>query len=74
MIITNHLVQTKGFKQVERKGLKQVERKELKEGFMVTHQIKSTTWVNQSSHSKWVSRMILESDHFSLCVGACRLL
>ena len=33
---------------VERKEVKQVERKELKEGFMVTHQVKSITWINQT--------------------------
>jgi hypothetical protein len=32
---------------VERKVLKQVERKELKEGFMIAHQIKSITWIDQ---------------------------
>jgi hypothetical protein len=37
---------------VERKGLKQVERKGLKEGFKVTHQIKSITWINQQCHFK----------------------
>jgi signal-transduction protein with cAMP-binding, CBS, and nucleotidyltransferase domain len=35
---------------IERKGLNQVERKGLKEGFKVTHQIKSITWINQSSY------------------------
>jgi signal-transduction protein with cAMP-binding, CBS, and nucleotidyltransferase domain len=44
LTIENHLV--------ERKGLKQVERKELKEGFKVTHQIKSITWINQEIHFK----------------------
>ena len=29
-----------------------VERKGLKEGFIVTHQIKSITWVNQQIHFK----------------------
>jgi hypothetical protein len=37
---------------VERKGLKQVEIKRLKEGLKVTHQIKSISWINQSSHFK----------------------
>ena len=36
----------------ERKGLKQLERKGLKEGFKVIDQVKSTTWINQSSHFK----------------------
>jgi hypothetical protein len=44
VIIRDHLVEIKGLKQVEIKGLK--------EGFKVTHQIKSITWVNQSSHFK----------------------
>ena len=39
MTIGDHLV--------ERKELKQVEREGLKEGFMVTHHIKSITWINQ---------------------------
>ena len=42
MTIGNHLV--------ERKGLKQVEIRGLKEGFIVTHQIKSVTWINQQIH------------------------
>ena len=33
----------------ERKGLKQLERKGIKEGFKVIHQVKSITWINQSS-------------------------
>ena len=44
MTIGNHLVETK--------GLKQVERKVLKEGIKVTHQVKSITWINQSSYFK----------------------
>jgi hypothetical protein len=44
VIIKNHLV--------ERKELEQVERKGLKEGTKVTHQVKSITWINQSSHFK----------------------
>ena len=44
---------------VERKWLKQVERKGLKEWIKVTHQVKSITWINQSSYFKWVSRMVL---------------
>jgi hypothetical protein len=44
LTIENHLV--------ERKGLKQVERKGPKEGFKVTHQIKSITWINQQIHFK----------------------
>ena len=51
MTIGNHLV--------ERKWLKQVERKCLKDGFKVIHQVKSVTWISQSSHFKWVSRMVL---------------
>ena len=43
MTIGNYLVERKGLKQVERKGL---------EGIMVTHQVKSITWINQSSHFK----------------------
>ena len=64
--IENHLVKRKGLKQVERKGLK--------ERFMVIYQIKSFTWINQSRHFKWVSRMVLWRGHFSLCVGACHFL
>jgi hypothetical protein len=37
---------------IERKGLKQVEIKGLKEGIKVTYQVKSITWINQSSHFK----------------------
>ena len=59
MTIGNHLVERKGLKQEERKGLKQEERKGLKEGIKVTHQVKSITWINQSSHFKLVSRMVL---------------
>ena len=44
MIIGDHLV--------ERKELKQEERKGLKEGIKATHQIKSITWINQSSYFK----------------------
>ena len=44
MTIENHLV--------ERKRLKQVETKGLKEGINVTHQVKSITWINQSSYFK----------------------
>ena len=58
---------------VERKGLKQVERKGLKEGIKVTHQVKSITWINQSSYFKWVSRMILGERSLLPSVGACRL-
>ena len=36
----------------ERKRLKQLERKGLKEGFKVIHQVKSITWINQSSYFK----------------------
>jgi hypothetical protein len=43
-IIEDHLVERKGLKQVERKGLKEI--------FMVTHQIKSITWINQQIHFK----------------------
>jgi hypothetical protein len=39
-MIGDHLVERKGFKQVERKGLK--------ERFKVAHQIKSITWINQT--------------------------
>ena len=35
-----------------KKGFKQVERKGLKEGINVTHQVKSITWINQSSYFK----------------------
>ena len=58
---------------VERKGLKQVERKGLKEGIKVIHQVKSITWINQSSHFKWVSRMVLGEISLLPSVGACRL-
>ena len=37
---------------VERKELKQVERKIIKEGIKVTYQVKSITWINQSSYFK----------------------
>jgi hypothetical protein len=37
---------------VERKGLKQVKTKELKKVFMVNHQVKSITWINQSRYFK----------------------
>ena len=63
--IGNHLVETNGLKQVERKGLK--------EGIEVTHQVKSITWINQSSYFKWVSRMVLEERSLLPSVGACRL-
>jgi hypothetical protein len=43
VIIGDHLV--------ERKGVKQVE-KGLKKGIKVTHQVKSITWINKSSHFK----------------------
>ena len=65
MTIGNHLI--------ERKGLKQEERKWLKEGINVTHQVKFITWINQSSHFKWVSRMILGERSLLPSVGACRL-
>ena len=58
---------------VERKWLKQVERKGLKEGIKVTHQVKSITWINQSSYFKWVSRMVLGERSLLPIVGACRL-
>ena len=58
---------------VERKELKQVERKGLKEGIEITHQVKSITWINQSSHFKWVSRMVLGEMSLLPSVGACRL-
>ena len=52
---------------VERKELKQVERKELKERFMVTHQVKSITWINQTkSIQVSVKNGSLERGHFSL--------
>jgi len=41
-----------GYHLEERKGLNQLERKGLKEGFKVIHQVKSITWINQSSHFK----------------------
>ena len=50
-----------------------VERKWLKEGIKVTRQVKSITWINQSSHFKWVSRMILGERSLLPSVGACRL-
>ena len=43
-MIRDHLVETKGLKQVEIKGFK--------EGIKVTHQVKSITWINQSSYFK----------------------
>ena len=58
---------------IERKGLKQVERKWLKEGMKVTHQDKPITRINQSSHFKWVSRMVLGERSLLPSVGACRL-
>ena len=58
---------------VERKGLKQIERKWLKEGIKVTYQVKSITWINQSSYFKWVSRMVLGERSLLPIVGACRL-
>jgi hypothetical protein len=52
---------------VERKGLRQVERKGLKEGFKVTHQIKSITWINQTmSFQVSIKNGSLERGHFSL--------
>jgi hypothetical protein len=52
---------------VERKWLKQVERKGLKEGFKVTHQIKSITWINQTmSFQVSIKNGSLERGHFSL--------
>jgi hypothetical protein len=51
VIVEDHLI--------ERKGLKQVEKNNLKEDLMITHQIKSITWINQSSYFKRVSRMVL---------------
>ena len=52
---------------VERKRLKQVERKGLKEGFMVTHQVKSITLINQTkSIQESIKNGSLERDHFSL--------
>ena len=65
MTIRNHLV--------ERKGLKQEERKGLKEEIKVTHQVKSITWIHQSSYFKWVSRMVLGERSLLPSVGACRL-
>ena len=58
---------------VERKWLKQVERKWLKEGIKFTHQVKSITWINQSSYFKWVSRIVLGERSLLPSVGACRL-
>ena len=52
---------------VERKEVKQVERKELKEGFMVTHQVKSITLINQTkSIQESIKNGYLERGHFSL--------
>ena len=65
MTIGNHLV--------ERKWLKQEERKGLKEGIKVTHQVKSITWINQSIHFKWVSRMVLGERSLLPSVGVYRL-
>ena len=65
MTIGNHLV--------ERKELKQEERKGLKEEIKVTHQVKSITWINQSSYFKSVSKMILGERSLLPSVGACRL-
>ena len=64
MTIGDHLV--------ERKGLKQVE-KGLKEGIKVTHQVKSITWINQSSYFKWVSTMVLGERLLLPSVGAYHL-
>ena len=50
-----------------------VERKWLKEGFIVTHQIKFITWVNQQIHFKGVSRMILGERSLLSSVRACHL-
>ena len=59
MTIGNHLVERKGFKQVERKGLK--------EWINVTHQVKSITWINQTkSIQVSVKNGSLERGHFSL--------
>ena len=65
MTIGNHLV--------ERKELKQEERKGLKEGIKVTDQVKSITWINQSSYFKWVSKMVLGERSLLPSVGACCL-
>jgi hypothetical protein len=55
---------------VERKGLKQVERKGLKEGFKVTRQIKSITWINQTmSFQVSIKNDSLDRGHFSLWLG-----
>ena len=64
MTIEDHLVQRQGLKQVERKGLK--------EGIKVTHQVRSITWINQSSYFK-CQEWFLERGPFSLVVGACHL-
>ena len=59
MTIEDHLVQRQGLKQVERKGLK--------ERLMVTHQIKSITWINQTkSIQESIKNGSLERGHFSL--------
>jgi hypothetical protein len=58
-MIGDHLVERKGFKQVERKGLK--------ERFKVAHQIKSITWINQTMlFQVSIKNGSLERCHFSL--------
>ena len=64
-MIGDHLVEIKGLKKVERKGLK--------EEIKVTHQVKSFTWINQSSYFKWVSRMVLGERLLLPSVGYCHL-
>jgi hypothetical protein len=62
VIIGDHLVKRKRLKQVERKGLK--------EGFIVTHQIKFITWINQTmSFQVSIKNGSLERGHFSLVRG-----
>ena len=59
----------------ERKGLKQVERKGLKEGFKITHQVKSITWINQAKlFSIGYQGWLFGERSFLPSVGACRLL
>ena len=65
MIIGDHLV--------ERKELKQEEIKGLKKWIKFTHQVKSITWINQSSYFKWVSTMVLGKRSLLPSVGVCRL-
>ena len=58
-MIGDHLIERKGFKQVERKGLK--------EEFKIIHQDKSIIWINQTKSFKVsVKDGSLERGHFAL--------